>query len=73
MAADFPESRFLSAGGARALFEGLATLQIAGGSVYDALVGAAAAEHGLPLATRDRRAVDAYRALGVGVELLPER
>lgn len=46
---------------------------IAGGSVYDALVGAAAAEHRLALATRDRRARDDYRALGVDVELLPDR
>ncbi len=39
-------------------------------SVADALVGAVAAEQGIPLATRDRRAVDIYRALGVEVELL---
>ena len=38
--------------------------------MYDALVGAAAKEHGLPLATLDRRAIDTYFALGVQVELL---
>jgi hypothetical protein len=38
--------------------------------VYAALVGAAAAEHALRLATRDRRALDTYRALGVAVEVL---
>jgi predicted nucleic acid-binding protein len=38
--------------------------------VYDALVGATAAEHGLPLVTRDLRAVDTYRALDVDVELI---
>jgi predicted nucleic acid-binding protein len=43
---------------------------IAGGSVYDALVGAAANKHRLRLATRDRRALEIYRALDVDVELL---
>ncbi len=43
---------------------------IAGGSVYDALVGAVAAEHDVSLATRDRHALDVYRMLGVRVELL---
>jgi len=70
LAADFPHSRFLSADGAEALLAQLAAKGIAGGSVYDALVGATAVEHGLPLATRDRRALDTYRALGVDVELL---
>ncbi len=67
---NFPHSRFL---GARAAADLLAVLEakgIAGGSVYDALVGAAAAEHACVLATRDRRALDTYRALGVDVELL---
>jgi predicted nucleic acid-binding protein len=36
----------------------------------DALVGATAIEHGLPLTTLDRRALDTYRVLGVDVELL---
>jgi predicted nucleic acid-binding protein len=39
--------------------------------VYDALVGCAAAEHGITLATRDRRALEVYRAIGVDVEVLP--
>jgi predicted nucleic acid-binding protein len=38
--------------------------------VYDALVGAAAREHGVKLATRDRRALETYRALEAQVELL---
>ncbi|MDQ3537526.1 MAG: hypothetical protein M3415_01820 [Actinomycetota bacterium] len=42
-------------------------LGIAGGAVYDALVGATAAEHGWPLATRNRQALDTYRALEVTV------
>ncbi|MCA1692805.1 MAG: type II toxin-antitoxin system VapC family toxin [Acidimicrobiales bacterium] len=73
MAANFPESRYLSTGAARALLDGLAEAEIAGGSVYDALVGATAAEHAIVLATRDRRALDTYRALGVEVEVLPDR
>ena len=73
MAANFPESRFLSAGATQALLDDLVRNEIAGGSVYDALVGAAAAEHAVVLATRDRRALDTYRSLGVEVELLPDR
>ena len=37
---------------------------------YDALVGAAANEHGLKLATPDRRVLEIYRTLDVDVELL---
>jgi len=33
-------------------------------------VAAAAAEHGLTLATRDRRAAETYRALDVDFELI---
>jgi predicted nucleic acid-binding protein len=43
---------------------------IAGGSVYDALVGATAIEHRIKLATRDQRALATYRALQVDVEVL---
>lgn len=70
LATSFPHSRFLGADSSRSLLGRLATIGIAGGSVYDALVGAAAAEHGLTLATRDRRALETYRALDVEVELL---
>lgn len=73
LAANFPENRYLSAEGAAALVSRLAGENVAGGAVYDALVGAAAAEHGLVLATRDLRAVHTYRALGVEVELLSQR
>jgi predicted nucleic acid-binding protein len=72
MAANFPASRFLSADGESGLIARLAKLGIAGGAVYDALVGAAAGEHRITLVTRDRRALDTYRALEVEVELLPE-
>lgn len=45
-------------------------LGVAGGAIYDALVGAAASEHRLPLATLDRRAADVYRLLDVDVMAL---
>jgi predicted nucleic acid-binding protein len=70
MAVSFPHSKFLGARAATSLLAELATLGIAGGAVYDALVGACAKEHGLALATRDRRALETYRALGVNVELV---
>ena len=38
---------------------------VSGGSVYDGLVGLAASENGLTLATRDARAASTYRVLGV--------
>lgn len=68
---NFPHGRFLSARRMAALLARLPALGVAGGSVYDALIGAVAQEHGLPLATRDRRALDVYRALDVEVRLLP--
>lgn len=70
LVANFPHSRFLSREGTASLLATLADHRIAGGSVYDALVGAVAGEHGLTLASRDRRALDTYRALGVTVETL---
>jgi len=73
MAENFPRNCYLSAEGATALLNRLARVGVAGGSVYDALVGAAAAEHGIVLATRDRRALATYRTLDVDVEFLPDR
>jgi predicted nucleic acid-binding protein len=70
IAANFPESRFISAEATNRLLEQLAELGIAGGSVYDALVAAAAAEHNLPLVTRDQRAIETYRALNLQLEIL---
>jgi len=67
---NFPHTRLLGADAAASLLAGLAHHGISGGAVYDALVGAAALEHGLPLATRDRRAIETYRALGVRLEVL---
>jgi predicted nucleic acid-binding protein len=66
----FPATRFLGARDAETLLGRLADLGIAGGAVYDALVGAVAVAHDLPLATRDERALDVYRALDVDIRLL---
>jgi predicted nucleic acid-binding protein len=52
------------------LFHRLVRLGIAGGAVYDALVAAAAVEHQVTLATRDRRALETYRALGAKAEVI---
>jgi predicted nucleic acid-binding protein len=70
LAHNFPGSRFLSAQGAEQLHSRLARLGIAGGAVYDALVAATAAEHGITLATRDCRAADTYRTLDIDFELI---
>jgi predicted nucleic acid-binding protein len=67
---DFPRTRFLSPERAAVLLKSLGTYRITGGAVYDALVGAAALEHGLPLMTFDRRAAGTYRELGVDLETL---
>jgi predicted nucleic acid-binding protein len=70
LSANFPHSRFLSGQRAAALLAALAGHGIAGGSVYDALVGATALEHGLRLVSRDRRALETYRELAVDVEMI---
>lgn len=49
----------------------LASCGIAGGAVYDALVGLAARDSRLGLVTRDRRAATTYSALGLTFTLLP--
>lgn len=68
--ANFPESRFLSATDTRDLLREFAEAGLAGGALYDGLVGAAARKHKLPLVTCDRRAEPTYRMLGVNYELL---
>lgn len=47
----------------------LSRLEIAGGAVYDALVGLAAVENGATLATRDNRARATYEIVGAEVVL----
>ena len=68
--ANFPSIKYLTASGTEAFLPELASVGIAGGSVYDALVGAAAAESGLVLLTRDARSLPVYRSLHVDVEVL---
>lgn len=65
--AGFPETRQLPESAAAHLVDEFALLGIAGGAVYDALVAATARAHDLQLATRDERAVDTYRAIGVSI------
>ena len=67
---NFPESRFLDEPATAALAAELARLSISGGSVYDALVGAAARHHDLPLVSLDTRAKPVYDALQVTVEFI---
>ncbi len=70
LASNFPETRFIDASVLVTLGDELSELDIAGGSVYDALVGAAARAHGVPLLSRDRRARAVYESLGVDVRLI---
>jgi predicted nucleic acid-binding protein len=67
---NFPASRYLSPSQQRDALVEFARLGIAGGSVYDALVGRCALEHGLTLVTRDQRALATYRLLGVSVRVV---
>ncbi len=67
---NFPETKFLAADDAARLGRRLGDLNLAGGSVYDALVGEAAARAGLALATRDERALDVYRILEVDFRVI---
>ena len=48
----------------------LAPLGVVGGAVYDALVALAAVQRGVPLGTRDGRALGTYVALGADVEVI---
>lgn len=66
----FPHTRFLSSEGSAALIAPLAASGVSGSAVHDALVAAAAAEHGLRLVSRDARAAGTYRAMGADLELL---
>lgn len=70
LSTNFPHTRHLGPAAAGALLSELSTQGLAGGAVYDALVGAAARQHDLTLATRDRRAAAVYDALGAAVLLL---
>lgn len=67
---NFPESRFLAATDMEDLLREFVEAGLAGGALYDGLVGAAARQHQLRLITCDRRAEPTYRMLGVNYELL---
>lgn len=70
LAANFPYSRFLDEKTSAEVLGRLAGTGIAGGAVYDGLVAATAAQHQVPLATRDVRALRTYRAFDVEVVII---
>ncbi len=67
---NFSATVFLSEAATRALAWEFASRGIAGGSVYDAMVGAAARESGHDLLSVDGRARPVYEALGVRARLV---
>ena len=71
LAHNFPTSAFLSESATAAFGAELARHRIAGSSVYDALVAAAARHHGQPRLTRDKRAASTYRAMGATLAAAP--
>ena len=71
LAEQFPGARLeLAAPARRALTSDLATMEVTGGQVYDALIALTAVAHGEALLTCDRRAAPTYRRLGAQMELL---
>lgn len=68
--ASFDDAVLLDGEASRAIHRELADRGIAGGAVYDGLVGAAARSRDLTLATRDARARTTYEAVGTRVKLL---
>lgn len=60
----------LSPSGHRDILARLASLNMGGGSVYDAMVAATALESEMVLITRDRRALPVYELIGVEFELI---
>jgi predicted nucleic acid-binding protein len=70
LAHNFPASGFLGEDASTALGAEIARLGVSGGAVYDALVGAAARQHRLPLLPADVRARPVYESLGVGLEII---
>lgn len=69
LAHNFPASVFLGEGEAADLGQDFARLGVSGGAVYDALVAAAARQHGRPLLSGDARARPVYEALGLAIEI----
>lgn len=70
LAERFAPALTLSTKTTRRLADTFARLGITGGAVYDALVGLAAAEHDIELATCDARARTTYEAVGARVVIV---
>ncbi|HMG39909.1 MAG TPA: PIN domain-containing protein [Acidimicrobiales bacterium] len=66
----FKHRAVLSSAATNRALKAIAAGDIRGGATYDALIGATAAEAGLPLLTFDRRAQRTYEAVGVEVRYL---
>lgn len=54
----------------RGLLRAMAGAGVAGGAIYDALIGATARHWGAPLLTRDRRAAATYEKVGARYEMV---
>lgn len=70
LSANFGPPAVLAPDAAASIHEILAPLAVAGGAVYDALVGLAARQARIALVTRDARATPTYQAVGVEIELV---
>lgn len=60
----------LSPSGHRDILARLASVNMGGGSVYDAVVAATVLESNMVLVTRDRRALPVYELMGVEVDFI---
>jgi predicted nucleic acid-binding protein len=68
---DFPDSWLaLDAAGQRSCLRRAVDAGLRGGALYDALIAATAREHGATLLSADRRAREAYEAVGVDVSYI---
>jgi predicted nucleic acid-binding protein len=68
---DFPDSWLaLEADGQRACLRRAVDAGLRGGALYDALIAATAREHGATVLSADRRAREAYEAIGAEVSYL---
>jgi predicted nucleic acid-binding protein len=68
---DFPQPWLaLDQDGQRSCLRRAVDAGLSGGALYDALIAATAAEHGATLLSADRRAREAYEAIGVQVSYL---
>jgi predicted nucleic acid-binding protein len=68
---DFPDSWLvLDANAQRACLDRAVDAGLRGGALYDALIAATAREHGATLLSADRRAREAYEAIGADVSYI---